>query len=83
MISNKRREIFVDLYRLAEFYENPPFKPGDIEGNAKWFEDATVAILTPFLKKHEADPLALDLALAVVDDASQRAAALNQETAVL
>ena len=32
VIDPKRREMFVDLYRLAEYYERPPFVSGDIAG---------------------------------------------------
>lgn len=81
MISPERRNLFGDLYRLAEYYENPPFKAGDIEGNAKWFDEATKQTLTPFLNKYkdgDLNQLSIALAIAVVDEASKKAAALNK-----
>lgn len=74
----KRREMLGDLYRLAEYYENPPFKPGDIDGNAQWFITAQDEALKPYLLKYRDCRLATDLALAVVDDASRRAAEWNK-----
>lgn len=80
MIDTKKREMFGDLYRLAEHYENPPFKPGDIDGNADFFDRATQEVLIPFLKKYEDMPLASTLAMAIMDECSQRAAELNKMT---
>lgn len=79
MVSAERRDMFGDLYRLAEYYEAPPFQPGDIDGNAAWFIKAHHEQLMPFLRKYEADPLAADLAEDVVNDASRRAAEMNKE----
>ena len=78
MKSDKRREMFGDLYRLAEYYESPPFRAGDIDGNAAWFIKAHHEQLMPFLRKYEDDPLAADLAEDVVNDASRRAAEMNK-----
>jgi len=83
MISDKRREMFGDLYRLAEGYEKPPFRPGDIDGNAEWFVTAQEDQLMPFLKKYQGDKLAADLAFAVVDAASRQAAEMNKMGSVL
>jgi len=77
MIDPKRREIFTDLYRLAEYYENPPFCAGDIEGNAKFFEEAMLKVIKPYLEKHN-NHMAAELAIAVIQEASDRAAALNK-----
>lgn len=77
MIDPKRREMFVDLYRMAEYYEHPPFRPGDIEWNANWFVIANEEQLRPFLTKYT-DQLALDLAMAIVDEASRKTAELNK-----
>lgn len=77
MIDPRRREMFTDLYRMAEYYEQPPFRPGDIEGNANWFVAANEKQLRPFLTKYP-DRMALDLAMAVVDEASRKAAELNK-----
>ena len=77
VIDPKRREMFVDLYRMAEYYEQPPFRPGDIEWNANWFVTANEEQLRPFLTKYT-DQLALDLAMAIVDEASRKAAELNK-----
>ena len=77
MIDPRRREMFTDLYRMAEYYEQPPFRPGDIEGNANWFLTANEEQLRPFLTKYP-DRMALDLAMAVVDEASRKAAELNK-----
>ena len=76
MIDPKRREMFTDLYRLAEFYEKPPFQPGDIEQNANWFVKAQEEQLDPFLMKHH-DQMAVDLALAIVEDANRQAKEAN------
>lgn len=78
MIDPKRREIFVDLYRLAEYYERPPFKPGDIDGNADWFIAATSEQLMPFLTKYQGSQLASDLAMAILDDANRQAVEMNR-----
>ena len=77
MIDPKRREMFVELYRMAEYYEQPPFRAGDIDGNADWFGIANEEQLRPFLTKYT-DQLAMDLAMAVVDEASRKAAELNK-----
>ena len=82
MIDPNRREMFTDLYRMAEYYEKPPFHPGDIEGNANWFAQANEDLLMPFCKKHP-DQLALDLALAIVDDASRQAKIMDEMSEVL
>jgi|GEM_PF-4220062 len=78
MISAERREMFSDLYRLAEYYEAPEFKPGAVEDNANWFIKATEEQLAPFLRKHKSI-LAVELAMSVVEECSQRAAAKNKE----
>lgn len=78
MKSEKRREMFKDLYRVAEYYEDPPFKPGDIDGNVKWFENAQNKVLMPFLVKHDGDQLAADLALAVLEAANRLGAEANR-----
>jgi len=78
MISTERREMFGDLYRLAEFYEDPPFKPGDIDGNAAWFVSAQEKQLMPFLTKYQADQMAAELAMDILDDANRRAAEMNR-----
>lgn len=83
MIDPKRREMFTDLYRLAECYEKPRVQPGDIDGNAKWFILAQEQWLDPFLRKYEGNKLAIDIALAILDDASEKAAAANKETPVI
>lgn len=71
MINPKRREMFTDLYRLAEYYESPPFSPGNVEGNSAWFVKAAEEALKPFSEKWAADPLAVDLACAVLDEANR------------
>ena len=78
MIDPKRRELFVDLYRIAEHYENPPFKPGDIDGNANWFIQAQKSVLDPFLEKYP-DRLAADLVFSIVDEAGRKARKANEE----
>ena len=83
VIDPKRRQMFADLYRLAEYYEQPPFKPGDIEGNANWFLKANDEALCPFFKKYPEDQLAGDLAVAIVDDANRKALAANKQQRVL
>lgn len=77
MLSEKRREMFKDLYRMAEYYEQPPFKPGDIDGNANWFVGANEAQLRPFLTKYPDNQMALDLAMAIIDEASRQAREMN------
>lgn len=77
MIDPKAREMFADLYRLAEYYENPPFQPGDIEGNADWFVKANEEALYPFVAKHHGDQLACDLAFAVLEEANRKAVKAN------
>ena len=62
---------------MAEYYERPPFRPGDIDGNANWFVIANEDQLLPFLAKYT-DQMAMDLAIAIVDEASRRAAELNK-----
>ena len=79
MISDKRRELFSDLYRLAEYYEAPVFQAGQIEENANWFIKAQDEALTPFFLKHPDDRFAMDLAMAVLDECSRRAAEKNKE----
>jgi hypothetical protein len=78
----KKREMMSDLYRMAEYYESPPFRPGDIEWNSQWFIEAQEKHLKPFILKYGSQ-LATDLAIAVVDDASRRAAELNKMESVL
>lgn len=74
----KKREMFSDLYRLAEYYEAPQFKPGDVEGNSQFFVTAINEQLGPFLKKYQDMPLASKLALAIMDECNDRAVALNK-----
>lgn len=81
VIDPKRREMFADLYRLAEYYERPPFRPGDIEGNANWFLKANDEALFPFVKKYPEDQLAYDLVLAIVEDANRKALEANKQRA--
>ena len=83
MIDPKRRQMFTDLYRLAEFYERPPFQPGDIEENARWFEQANAEQFVPFCEKYPDDMLAFALALAVLDDANRQAVMFNRMESVL
>jgi len=78
VISQRRREMFVDLYRLAEYCEDPPFKPGAIEKNGAWFDKANREQVFPFLNKYKDMPLAADLAMAVYTEADRKAAAMNQ-----
>lgn len=78
VISQLRREMFADLYRLAEYCENPPFKPGAIEENGAWFDTANREQVLPFLNKYKDMPLAADLAMAVYTEADLKAAAMNQ-----
>ena len=82
MIDPKRREMFTDLYRLAEYYESPPFSPGDVEGNCAWFERAQNEALMPFLRKW-GEGLPADLAFAVLDEANRLGKAANLEESVL
>ena len=80
-IDPNRREMFADLYRLAEYYENPPFRHGDVEGNANWFLKANDEALYPFFKKYPDDQLAGDLAIAIVDNANRKALEANKQRA--
>jgi len=77
VIDPKRREMFVDLYRMAEYYERPPFVTGDIEGNASWFVKAQEEMLMPFLAKYT-DQYASDLAVAILNEADRLAAEMNK-----
>lgn len=79
MISNERREMFKDLYRFAEYCENPPFKPGDIEGNGAWFDKTTKEQLIPFIEKYKAIPIATPLAIDVYAEAERKAAEMNKQ----
>jgi hypothetical protein len=79
LIDPKRREMFTELYRMAEYYEDPPFRPGDIEGNSQWFIEAQEKHLKPFILKYPGCQLAADLAVAVIDEASRKAAKMNRE----
>lgn len=79
MTDPKVREMFADLYRLAEYYENPPFRHGDIEGNANWFLRANDEALYPFFKKYPDDLFAGDLACAVVENANRKAIEMNKQ----
>ena len=79
MKSAERREMFKDLYRIAECYEDPPFRPGDIEWNSQWFVEAQEKHLKPFIMKYTGCQLATDLAIAVIDEASRKAAKMNRE----
>ena len=83
MIDPKRREMFTDLYRLAEYYESPPFQPGDIDGNADWFVEANEKMLIPFWTKYDGDQLATDLALAVLEAANRLGVAANKAIPIL
>jgi hypothetical protein len=78
VIDPKRREMFADLYRVAEYYENPPFIPGNPEWNAHWFNTAMSESLTPFLEKHQGQ-LAADLAWAIVEEADRKAVEMNKQ----
>lgn len=82
MIDPKRREMFADLYRLAEYYENPPFAPGAIHENSMWFITAATEALNPFLIKYQ-NRLATDLAFAIVEEANQKAVEANKAVSVL
>lgn len=83
MIDQKRREMFSDLYRVAEFYEEPPFQPGDIDGNSSWFVMSYETVLKDFLIKYKGDQLACELVSAIVEDASRRAAEANKQVSVV
>lgn len=83
MKSQSRRDMFTDLYRIAEYYEDPPFQPGDIDGNADWFVKAQDEMLKPFLMKYQDSFLATELVMAVVDEASRKAAEMNKTPSVL
>lgn len=76
MIDQNRREMFSDLYRLAEYYERPPFRDRDYDWNADWFVKAQDEVLLPFLSKHP-ETLAQELAFAIVDDANRLAKIAN------
>lgn len=78
MIDPKRREMFTELYRMAEHYEQPPFLPGDIEGNANWFASANAEWFVPFVKKYQST-LAFDLASSIVDEAGRLAKEANNQ----
>ena len=82
MIDQKRREMFTDLYRLAEYYENPPFILGEPQKNADWFVVAMNEALYPFLNKHK-DQLASDLAWGIVEEASRQAVKANNQVSIL
>ena len=75
--------MFTDLYRLAEFYEQPPFQPGDIDENANWFVMAQEKALIPFLTKHRNDKMAIGLAIAILEDANRQAVEMNERVSVL
>ena len=79
MISKERREMFSDLYRIAEYYEALPFQPGDIYGNGEWFLKAHKEQLVPFLEKYKGNRLAADLAMDIVSDANRVAAEMNKQ----
>lgn len=83
MNSDSRRQLFIDVYKLAEFYEVPPFQPGDIEGNGNWFIMSYETVIKDFLAKYEGNKLAYDLVSAVIDDASRRAADANKQASVI
>lgn len=83
MIDPKRRELFADLYRLAEYFEAAPFQPGDIDGNANWFIEAVRDHFGPFINKYDCDQYAIDLAMAVLDEANRRAVIANKMASVL
>ena len=82
MIDPNRRQMFTDLYRMAEFYEQPPFQPGDIEGNANWFAKANEDWLVPFVRKYP-EMLAFDLAASIVDDAGRKAKEANNQRPII
>lgn len=77
VIDPKRREMFVDLYRLAEYYENPPFRNGDIDGNAAWLEKANSEMFLPFVIKYPST-LATRLAIAILDEVDVLAKKANR-----
>ena len=78
MKDKRRREMFVDLYRLAEYCEDPPFKPGAIKENGAWFARANSECLIPFLQKYKDMPLATELAMAIYTEADRKAAEINK-----
>ena len=82
MISEERREMFVDLYRLAEYFEAPPFQPGAYDSNADWFIHAVNDQLSPFVRKHDS-PLARGLAIAILDEADRMAKEANAQQSLL
>lgn len=83
MKSQQRRDMLSDLYRLAEYYEEPPFQPGDIDGNADWFVKAQDEMFAPFIQKYNDSLLAAELAMAIVDEASRKAVEANKTESVL
>lgn len=83
MLSDQRREMFKDLYRMAEYYEKPPFQPGDFNGNADWFIRANEEQLRPFIRKYSGDHLAADLAMAIIDEAGRKAVEYNKMETML
>ena len=70
--------MFGDLYRLAEHYEDPPFKPGDVDGNGDFFIRAMHEVFLPFTQKYKDMRLATALAMDIVDECSARAAEFNK-----
>ena len=83
VINPERRTMFTDLYRLAEFYEQPPFQPGDIDGNANWFVMAQEKALMPFLMQYGDNEMAVGLAMAILEDANRQAVEMNRQVSVL
>ena len=83
VIDPRRREMFTDLYRLAEYYEAPPFQPGDIDWNADWFVMAQEKALIPFLSKYSDDAMAGQLAIDIVSAADRLARIANETQSVL
>lgn len=79
MIDQKRREMFGDLYKLAEDCEKPPFVRGDTEGNVQTLIGIARDKLDPFLAKHGGDKLAEALAMAVYEEAGRLAKDENQD----
>lgn len=79
MIDRKRREMFGDLYKLAEDCEKPPFVIGDTEGNVQILAGIARDKLNPFLAKYDGDKLAEALAMAVYEEAGRLAKDENQD----
>lgn len=79
MIDQKRREMFGDLYKLAEDCEKPPFVRGDTEGNVQILIRIARDKLDPFLAKYGGDKLAEALAMAVYEEAGRLAKDENQD----